>query len=173
LLIINCWGWAVPSSGPPVARYSSRKNLRANILQSVIFNLKRNWCGLQFQKILMFSSFGKLFSIVGQFSISYLLMLSSIFQKIKSSSIVKIWGKIWGGLPFSKNWGCLPFAKTIKVVFQYESYHSCMVTWSSFTHFHLFHYISGWVGLAKLKLNSASLVELGCGLSLAINFFFL
>ena len=66
---------------------------------------------------------------------------------------------------------------TIEIVFKFGVLLHSRVTWpTSFVHFKLFHYLSGWAAggqvldIANFKLTSDSLVEQGLGLRLAISY---
>jgi hypothetical protein len=129
-------------------------------------------------------------------SIGNIFWSSSIFQNIEEVfhflkievvfHIPKDWGRLpflknWGRLPFPENWGRLPFAN----FFRLSSYlsltpplHGYLVKFCSFPAISLLVRVGGRpagraagrvLDIAKLKLNSASLVELGLGLSLAKN----
>ena len=125
----------------------------------VVFHLWKNLGRLPFSKILRSSSICQNIEVVFLF---LKIKLSSNIQKFKvvfhfpKIEVVFHLLKNWGRLLFvQKNWGRLPI---------WILMHSCMVIWSSFADFQLFHYYSGWpagrpagrmLDIAKLKLTSA------------------
>jgi hypothetical protein len=145
------------------------------MIQIVTFHLKRNWCCLPLETFLRFTFICQLVSFPeywGSLPFSKYWCLLPYYKRLRSSSIfekndvafhfpkIEVVYHLQRNLRLSSNLGLIPLL------------YGSLVKFCSFPAISLLVRTGGWAAgrmldIAKLKLNSASLVELGLGPSLA------